>query len=266
MMKRIVFILVLVVGFFGALVPRADAVLIDFNFNSLLDGASNLAVQNYMRNILNIQHPGGSVVVTGSGAERDYIGDGYVVGPVVGPIGDRRVIPLTLGDTDGNIAHGLPLDTFLINSDLDRIIMQFNFPIYSVSFDYEIFPDGTCPQAGLSCGPTSANWPDFTFRADGDFQFRTLGINPAVSGPYQHSPHSGPLLNERAPQYLGVSGEYLFSNGVSRLAFIDWPRMIGIDNLRINDRTSIPEPSSIFLLTSGLLGLAGFRRKRSVKS
>lgn len=261
-MKRIAFILAMAVGFFGALVPRADAVLIDFNFNSLLDGASNLAVQNYMRNILNVQHPGGSVAVLGSQAERDYIGDGYVVGPVAGSVGDRRVIPLTLGYTDGNIAHGLPLDTFIVNSELDRIVMQFDFPIYSVSFDYEIFPDGTCPEPGPSCGPTSANWPDFTFRADDEFQFRTLGINPAVSGPYQHSPESGLILNERAPQYLGVSGEFLFPNGVSGLAFIDWPRMIGIDNLRIYDQPSMPEPASIFLLASGLIGFAGFGRRK----
>ena len=257
-MKRFVVAVIFSSSFLAA-IPLAHATIIDFNFNSLADGAGNAAVRNYMNNILSVLHPGGSVAVSGAGAEKDYNGDGHAVGP----ISRSAVISRTLGNTNGNIAHPSPLDTYLINSSSNRITMLFSFPIYSVSFDYEIFPDGTCSVAGSDCFLSSSNWPDFTFEADDTVQFRTRGINPSVTGPFSHSPASGLVNSERAPQFLGLSGGYSFPSGVSKLEFIDWPRRIGIDNLQIQDQNIVPEPSSLLLLASGLLGLARFRRKRS---
>jgi hypothetical protein len=176
------------------------------------------------------------------------------------------VRPYTLGNTEGGVYGGSVLEAFLINYGSDRITMNFNFPIYSVSFDYEIFPDGTCPKASATCTPSTSNWPDFWFIANDIPQFHTLAIDPNVSGPYPHSPHSGIVNNEKAPQYLGLSGTIYFSAGVTKLEFVDWPRMIGIDNLLIDDELpstpSVPEPSSMVLLGVGLLGYAAYKRKK----
>ncbi|MDS4021941.1 MAG: PEP-CTERM sorting domain-containing protein [Candidatus Competibacter sp.] len=245
----------------------AHAVEIKFDFNSLADRASNLSVQTYLQTMVGSL---GSVTVTGAKAEKDYTGDGYVVGPTIA----NKATPETLGTSDGDTGRHTGVynssgnfvlanaDTFLVNSGSDRITITFSFPIYAASFDYEIFPDGTCPYAGSSncLDNQSSNWPDFTFKADNNLLFRTLSTVP--SGAVTHSPHSGLSSNETAPQYLGVSGLYTFNNGVKKLEFIDWPRMIGIDNLVI--RTDIPEPATVLLTGIGLTGL-GLARRRTKK-
>jgi len=50
---------------------------------------------------------------------------------------------LTLGTSDAGIQNAIPRDNFIDNvADMTEIVMQFNFKIYGISFDYEIFPDG----------------------------------------------------------------------------------------------------------------------------
>lgn len=273
--------------------PQAEA-LITFDFNSLADGATNGTLDTYMEN--QIGGPGGTnVVVTGARAENNYFGDNHVTGPIKSfltahtpPRTRYRVEPITLGTSDGYFT-GAPAstlhafgsanyDTYLVNKDSsDRIVMQFDFPIYQISFDYEIFPDGTCPNGNaLSCEPTDSNWPDFKFEADDVEYFRTIGIMPGQGGTYPSSSAvatTGVGNTELAPQFIGTSGLLTFEGGVSKLEFIDWPRMIGIDNLQIcTDKNEclppppppvIPEPSSMFLLGSGLLGAIGFSKKKS---
>lgn len=252
-MRRLAARLVACLCFLGVAAPSASAGLISFDFNGLADGDGNSTVQTYLNGILAIAHPGGAVTVSGSQAENNYTGEGYVVGPVSGSF----VNPETLGTSDWGVHHSGPLDTFLVNqSAFDRITMTFSFPIYSASFDYEIFPDGTCPQSSPSCQPVTANWPDFTFAAGSTVQFRTLSVVPGTFGTFPHSPNSGIVLNELAPQFLGLSGNWDFPSGVTTLEFIDWPRMIGMDNLRLTD--VVPEPASVFLMGSGFLGLLGW--------
>ena len=278
--------------------PSAEAVVL-FDFNSLTDAtdnpAANTAVQTYMNGAtgLDTANTGQSVAVTGAKGEQNYNGEGHVVGPVNA---QNQVQSVTLGTSDGYFpgAPGTTLhlgsyDTFLVNrSNTDRITMDFNFPIYSVAFDYEIFPNGSCTQQGSGtggCQPTNSSWPDFTFETftPGDVsdtvQFRTLGVVPGQGGTYPHSPNSGAVNNELAPQYVGVSGVWFFEDGVTKLEFIDWPVKIGIDNLQISDDECdvpgrcnppppppvIPEPSSFLLLGSGLpsvLGLSSRSRRQ----
>jgi len=230
--------------------PSAHAFLITFDFNALSDGASNSSVQTYMRNLITATPgapAGATVTVTGAVAEKNYTGDNHVVGPVSG----STVTAETLGTSDGGVHHNGALDAFIINnSSSTTITMTFNFAIHSLMFDYEIFPDGTCPTS-----PCPGNWPDFTFKADGVLQFQTLGILPGTLGTYPHSPNSGAVTNEPAPQFLGKTAYLLFPNGVTKLEFIDWPRTIGIDNLTV-DPPTVPAPGSLVLMLVGLLGVA----------
>jgi hypothetical protein len=242
----------------GSGVSLADIVV--FDFNTLNHNANNNAVETYMNGVLSTTLGAGKTAdVTWAKASKTYNGDGHVVGPTVN--GKRK--SLTLGTSDDAGPYNSTTDTFIHNvSGEDRFVMQFaGFRIYSVSFDYEIFPDGSCPDyTKLKCdSPSDLNWPDFKFEADDVLIFEQDGVTPGTSpgAPYTQSPSS---VNERAPQFLGQSGMYYFPDGVTKLEFIDWPSTVGIDNLVIT--TTIPEPGSIVLLGTILLGAAGFMRRR----
>jgi hypothetical protein len=141
--------------------------------------------------------------------------------------------------------------------------MVFDFPIHAVSFDFQIFPDGTMPD-GTNHDPNHSSWPDFSFRADGELIFREFGVMPGTAGTFPHSPFSGLNKLELAPQLIATSGLIPFPNGVTKLEFVDWPRMIGIDNLQISTspQTVIPEPGMLALFTAGIGTIAVVRRRR----
>jgi hypothetical protein len=258
MIRKLVLTGVLVTG---GMIGQANAAVFDFNFDGMssFNNASNGTVQGYMQSIL----PG--VTVTGALGitNNNYTGDGYVVGPVSG----STVTPLTLGNTTGGVQNSLlpsapSIDGYIVNSGLDRITIFLPEPIFGISFDYEIFPDGTCPrlntQNRVYCGSGNSNQPDFEFLADGAQMLMMLGQVP--SSPYQHSPHSGPTSDELAPQYLSGTVSYAFASGVTKLEFVDWPQRIGIDDLSL---TTVPEPVTLSLVGIGLAGLGFSRRKRT---
>ena len=224
----------------GAAVSHASTVT--FDFNSLASNATGPQIQTYMNSVLGTA---GSVAVTGAVGANGYTGDGHVVGST------------TLAATGG---------TFIINgSGSNDILMTFSgVKIYRVSFDLEIFPDGTCPILNsANCGGSgNPNQPDFKFDANGLLIQTWLAQTP--TSPNNHSPASGSTNAELAPQLLITTPvTFNFPSGVTTLEFDDWPATIGIDNLQIT--TTVPEPTGIVLMVSSFLASLPFLRRRMSK-
>jgi hypothetical protein len=273
----------------------AHAALITFDFDGMgwrsnSSPSSNVSVQTYLRSLWAAAGETGDITVTGAGqlSNNQYTGDGHVVGPVETCKNARGVdypcvVPATLGSTENGVQDGAdphPLgttadlvDNYIVNAHgKDRIVVVFPAPIYFASFDYQIFPDGTCTDdvTGKCGGAGLPNWPDFRFVADNVQQFLTLATVPGAAGTYCESSVSNPsnAACEKAPQYLGVSGDWYFPDGVTRLEFVDWPRRIGIDNLLVDTECcreiTVSEPGGIALLAVAAFSLLLVRRRAAL--
>jgi hypothetical protein len=236
---------------------KAGTVTVDFG--SLSDGASDSQIQTFMRNML--LPMGASVTVTGAAASSSYNGDGHVTGPNPG----TNSLTLAQLDPAGN-------GTFIQNDtghSSNEIKMVFSgLTISSISFDFEIFPDGTCPSLSNCGGSGHPNLPDLTLVSNGSNQVIEYdGVVPGQLGSYNtayiHSPASGSSANELAPQLIGSSGVLNLPAGTTELEFEDWPATIAINDLVINPPDSVPEPPTTALLASGLIGLIAALRRRA---
>jgi hypothetical protein len=243
---------------------------------------------------------GCSVTVLASGssigavADRTYNGDGHVTGPGTGSTAGKT--SLTLGNSNGATASTTgstigAADTFLANTNdssgtvSNQITIQFHniAGLAVTSFDYEVFPDGTCTAlSGSNCGSSGANTPSgYANQPDLEFEAGTntngtdakvatiYGVKPGTTdGNATHSPNSGTSQAELAPQTIGTwSG----SASGSEFDFVDWPATIGIDNLTISvpsgdittTSSTVPEPTSIILLVTLVLFVFVTKKKLS---
>ena len=261
----------------GAAAP-ASAETITFDFNSLSDGNSgsnqsggnNAAIQTYMNGVLSGLGLPTGLVVYGAKADKNYTGDNHVVGactPAPCSAGDS-IRSLTLGTSDGTTYHD-GLDAYIYNHDSVKFTMTFPFPVYGVSFDYEIFPNASCgnpngnyPTPSSGCGTP----PDFTFKADGAQLLYKLAVDPYVTpiNGYQNSPISGGGSKELAAQWIGMSGWIDILGGATFLEFYDWPERVGIDNLiieRSREQDIVPEPGTLLLFGAAAAGFFTRRKK-----
>jgi hypothetical protein len=279
----------------GGMSLSAYAASYTFSFNAgLSENNTASQIATYMTNALVANGcTGCSVAVVGAVVDTTYNGEGNVVGP--------GGVSRTLGNTDGATSNSstspTTSDNFLAttkdNSTPVSTEISFAFTgltISNASFDFEIFPNGTCPSLS-SCGSYNstthlyANQPDLEFTAgtgaigsgtavtafgNNGFQYGnqpsgTTGTDIGGNGTSTRSPDNNPEL---APQWIGVSGALALS-GVTDLNFIDWPATIGIDNLQIsyttttNGNGTVPEPSSILLFAT-VAGALLFRIRRIV--
>lgn len=257
------------------------------SFSSLLNNATNTDIGNLLTTDFKNAGYGGKVTVSGAIGSNSYTGDGHVVGP----------------NGSSDTLHTMDGGTFIQNNtgtnpSSTAITIKFSqaISLSKISFDFEIFPDGTCP-TGNNCG---SNLPDIsvtdTYKPKSGTTnvtaqiFQRFGVVPGQTGAtpvactgntsqsgncggsgsdspslYTHSPNSGPINNEMAPQLLGSSGQVALNlptgnRGVTTLTFNDWPATIAINHLVFDP---VPEPGSLLLLASGLVGL-GILRVRKI--
>jgi PEP-CTERM motif len=294
---------------------------------------SSNTISTYMSSVLQgLGFGPNKVTVTGGIGQQgasSYAGEGFTVGPKIG----STDYSLTLANTDGaatpdkdttkwdgyNNSNKPPVlsnantDGFIKNctsvdpglsankatgcgGNSPDIFMDFHgLKIVSIKFDFQIFPDGTCPSLNptptkenphpaATCGTNNANLPDFELwwgdngtRGINDLNTTAIkqwwGTAPGTHGTdggglagntYTNSPNHT-SSTETAPQLLGVSGLITIANytnkPVTTLDFMDWPETIGLDNLVIY---FAPEPGTLALFGFGLLGLLGLAwRKRT---
>ena len=294
--KSILLTVALLLGAGGS----AFATSVNFSFDTqtingttitgLSSGATAAQIQTYMNSVLSAAGCAGcSVTVMTSGssigavADQTYNGEGHVTGPGTGSKS------LTLGDSTGATASNSTstvngtYDTFIANTNdnsgsvSQQITLKFaNITGLTInSFDYEIFPDGTCTALNRnSCGGNSVggiypNQPDLEFEAGNN----TNGTDTLVSTFYGVTPgttngnsNNSPVSStELSPQLIGTWTGSL--TGASELDFVDWPATIGIDNLNVSFTTpppSVPEPASLALFGTAVAGLLLKKKLRSV--
>ena len=145
------------------------------------------------------------------------------------------------------------------------ISMTFSGAAFTqASFDWEIFPDNTCKALDdKHCGGAgNPNKPDLEFEAGANTVATLYGVTPGTGATYSNSPRGA----ETAPQAIGT-GSWTFASS-STFQFVDRPATIGIDNLTLstsltfNSFSGVPEPTSIALLITTLLGCYLIRKKR----
>jgi hypothetical protein len=215
----------------------------------------------------------------GSSTNQGYAGEGHVV--CKGSTSGSGCTPETLATkyaapflvTDGSVVIG--------GDNAIQMAFTGSMQVSSLTFAFEIFPDVSC-QSPSSCNPA----PDFTFTmnsgpntlenctvfaafpgsattttaptcATGSISSFTGGASDTTN---KNSPI--PSSNETTGQYIGTMTFNFAPQSNPTLSFIDWPATIGIGNITVGFTQPVPEPGSLLMLLSGLIGIGIVRRRR----
>jgi hypothetical protein len=251
--------------------PAVKADTFTFNFNtassgpSLSAGDSSATISTYMGQVLSASGCAGcTVAVTGAVVDHTYNGEGRVVGPGSGSTYNSLTLATSEHAANSN-------GTYTVNANDNFIATQMNM-VFSgitlngtVSFDFEIFPDGSGVQPDFILQYVQGGTVSGGVVTGGTLVAlgTNLGLTPTggagnACGSLTHSPLSG-SGTETSQQCIGTWTVNV--TNATELEFVDWPQTIGVDNLVIN-RTTTPEPESLVLFGSGLLGVAALIRRR----
>lgn len=204
----------------------------------------NYAGSSKISAAINSQLPSGdSVSVSGAVATNFYSADGHVLSPT--------------------LANTAPGGIFIINNSLGLwgsrsdsfTISLTGFTLTSIEFDYEIFPDVSCPYSTVngSCyknGQGDPNWPDIGITINGETESNASWSWSALA----------PKVPGQDPQALVLGQVVNFPVAASSITFWDWPATIGIADVK---GTTVPEPGTLALLAGALAGLWTTRRRVS---
>lgn len=249
-------------------------------------------IQTYMDGLLTNFHSGWSVtvlgaMVTGGYGAYNHTTHNYAQGNNTGYTADGNVLcaNTSSGCTSNTLAAILGMPVVATNGQLqvdstgksvtvpagadpnsvgdDAISMAFGggVKVTSLTFSFEIFPDASCANGHGTCSV-----PDFNFlMKDGNGNvIENVPVNavfPGTSGldcPTEATRSPAQGTNATADQCIGTMSFSFAAVTNPTLEFIDWPDTIGITNID----WGVPEPGSLALLGSGLLGFGLIRRRR----
>lgn len=218
--------------------------------------AKSSSIADYMTAVLHTAgYANSSVQVVGALGTATYTGEGYVWGNSLGTSNGATFNGAnTTSANDQKTVKASGKDGFIINDNFgiygkkySQFTLKFiNFQIDSVGYDWEIFPDATCPSSN-NC----SSLPDISLYADDQLINNTFATKRTVAETKNRT---------YAPQGLGTVSNIALNN-VSTLEFRDWPAEIGIDNLKLTGHV-VPEPASLTLMAAGMLPLTWLARRR----
>jgi hypothetical protein len=99
--------------------------------------------------------------------------------------------------------------------------------------------------------------------------YKSYAIDPTIPTERIFLFYQGNLVHSMLDPYAGGAMEWVasgYSGLVDAIQFLGGGEGFGIDNLtyEVATTTNVPEPGSVFLVLSGLLGLGAMRRRKAV--